>query len=139
VIFKYELPETDEFLVNADNLDKIISYYQSAFYCGNTHYEKLLNAKTDIQCKNITRLSGLAHDPDVFLRPESEAVAAMATVALFGLLPQCASFTATQAEDSSITISCEMSDGSKAEYLISADAANVAIAEAAGAEAPSED
>ena len=75
VIFKYELPETDEFLVNADNLDKIISYYQSAFYCGNTHYEKLLNAKTDIQCKNITRLSGLAHDPDVFLRPESEAVA----------------------------------------------------------------
>ena len=75
VIFKYELPETDEFMVNADNLDKIISYYQSAFYCGNTHYEKLLNAKTDIQCKNITRLSGLAHDPDVFLRPESEAVA----------------------------------------------------------------
>lgn len=71
--------------------------------------------------------------------PESEAVAAMAAVALFGLLPQCASFTATQAEDSSITISCEMSDGSKAEYLISADAANVAIAEAAGAEAPSED
>ena len=60
VIFKYELPETNEFLVNADNLDKIISYYQSAFYCGNTHYEKLLNAKTDIQCKNITRLSGLA-------------------------------------------------------------------------------
>ena len=75
VIFKYELPQTDEFLVNADNLDKIISYYQSAFYCGNTHYEKLLNAKTDIQCKNITRLSGLAHDPDMFLRPESEAVA----------------------------------------------------------------
>ena len=75
VIFKYELPETDGFLVNADNLDKIISYYQSAFYCGNTHYEKLLNAKTDIQCKNITRLSGLAHDPDMFLRPESEAVA----------------------------------------------------------------
>ena len=48
VIFKYELPESDGFLVNADNLDKIISYYQSAFYCGNTHYEKLLNAKTDI-------------------------------------------------------------------------------------------
>lgn len=75
VIFKYELPESDGFLVSADNLDRIISYYQSAFYCGNTHYEKLLNAKTDIQCKNITRLSGLAHDPDVFLRPESEAVA----------------------------------------------------------------
>ena len=75
VIFKYEMPDTDEFTVSAANLDKIISYYQSAFYCGNTHYEKLLNAKTDIQCKNITRLSGLAHDPDMFLRPESEAVA----------------------------------------------------------------
>ena len=27
-----------------------------------------------MQCKNITRLSGLAHDPDVFLRPEAEVV-----------------------------------------------------------------
>ncbi len=56
------------------NIDKISSYYQSAFYTGNAYYEKLLGCKADMQCKNLTRLSGLAHDPEVFLRPESEAV-----------------------------------------------------------------
>ncbi len=48
--------------------------YQSAFFAGNAYYERLLGLKADMQCKNVTRLSGLAHDPDVFLRPESEAV-----------------------------------------------------------------
>ena len=31
-------------------------------------------ARRDMQCKNLTRLSGLAHDHEVFLRPESEVV-----------------------------------------------------------------
>ena len=48
--------------------------YQSAFFCGNAYYEKLLGIKADMQCKNITRLSGLAYDPDVFIRPEGEVV-----------------------------------------------------------------
>ena len=56
------------------DLDAVSSYYQQAFYAGNAYYENLLGVKADMQCKNLTRLSGLAHDPEVFLRPESEAV-----------------------------------------------------------------
>ena len=48
--------------------------YTAAFFCGNSYYEKLLGIKADMQCKNLTRLSGLAHDPDVFLRDPAEAV-----------------------------------------------------------------
>ena len=51
------------------------SLYQQAFFAGNSYYERLLGIKSDSQCKNVTRLSGLAHDPEVFLRSESEAVA----------------------------------------------------------------
>ncbi len=90
VIFRYELPDTapapsvlegniasaspardKNILVSHGNS---VSYYQQAFFCGNTYYEKLLGLKADTQCKNLTRLSGLAHDPDVFLRAEGDAV-----------------------------------------------------------------
>ena len=102
VIFKYELPNTNDFGLNTNctnntnnentiisgenkfvrferfvfknNIDKISSFYQSAFFCGNAYYEKLLGLKADMQCKNLTRLSGLAHDPEVFLRAEGEVV-----------------------------------------------------------------
>ena len=63
VIYKYELAQNSN------------EFYQQAFFAGNAYYERLLGIKSDAQCKNITRLSGLAHDPEVFLRPESEAVA----------------------------------------------------------------
>ncbi len=76
VIFKYDIPaEFSGIPKDVDEVKKYEAYYQQAFFAGNAYYEKLLNAKADMQCKNITRLSGLAHDPDVFLRPESEAVA----------------------------------------------------------------
>ena len=56
------------------DFQSVSAYYQQAFYAGNAYYEKLLGVKADMQCKNLTRLSGLAHDPEVFLRPESEVV-----------------------------------------------------------------
>ena len=59
VIYKYELP----------NLNP--SLYHSAFFAGNAHYEQLLGIKADPQCKNINRLSGLAHDPDVYFNPNA--------------------------------------------------------------------
>ena len=71
VIYKYELPKEAE-LQDANHRS---SFYQQAFFAGNAYYEQLLGIKADGQCKNVTRLSGLAHDPDVFLRPEAEAVA----------------------------------------------------------------
>ena len=73
VIFTYEVaPEFSGIPKDEDEVKKFEAYYQQAFYAGNAYYEKLLGAKADMQCKNITRLSGLAHDPEVFLRPQSE-------------------------------------------------------------------
>ena len=75
VIFTYEIaPEFSGVPKDEEEVKKFEAYYQQAFYAGNAYYEKLLGAKADMQCKNITRLSGLAHDPDVFLRPEAEVV-----------------------------------------------------------------
>ena len=75
VIFTYEIaPEFSGIPKDEDEVKKFEAYYQQAFYAGNAYYEKLLGAKADMQCKNITRLSGLAHDPEVFLRPQSEVI-----------------------------------------------------------------
>ena len=75
VIFTYDVaPEFSGIPKDADEVKKFETYYQQAFYAGNAYYERLLGAKADMQCKNLTRLSGLAHDPEVFLRPESEVV-----------------------------------------------------------------
>ena len=75
VIFTYEIaPEFSEVPKDEEEVKKFEAYYQQAFYAGNAYYEKLLGAKADMQCKNITRLSGLAHDPEVFLRPQSEVI-----------------------------------------------------------------
>ena len=75
VIFTYEIAaEFSGVPKDEDEVKKFEAYYQQAFYAGNAYYEKLLGAKADMQCKNITRLSGLAHDPDVFLRPPDDAV-----------------------------------------------------------------
>lgn len=75
VIFTYKIaPEFSGVPKDEEEVKKFETYYQQAFYAGNAYYEKLLGAKADMQCKNITRLSGLAHDPDVFLRPEAEVI-----------------------------------------------------------------
>ncbi len=75
IIFMYDIaPEFSCIPKNADEVKKFETYYQQAFYAGNAYYEQLLGLKADMQCKNLTRLSGLAHDPEVFLRSESEVV-----------------------------------------------------------------
>ena len=75
VIFTYEIAaEFSGVPKDEEEVKKFEAYYQQAFYAGNAYYEKLLGAKADMLCKNITRLSGLAHDPDVFLRPPDDAV-----------------------------------------------------------------
>ena len=75
VIFTYEIaPEFSGVPKDEEEVKKFEAYYQQAFYAGNAYYENLLGAKADLKCKNITRLSGLAHDPDVFLRPEAEVI-----------------------------------------------------------------
>ena len=75
VIFTYDIAsEFSGTPKDADEVKKFETYYLQAFYAGNAYYEKLLGCKADMQCKNLTRLSGLAHDSEVFLRPESEVV-----------------------------------------------------------------
>ena len=71
IIFRYEQPQSKTDGVG----DHILEQYKAAFYAGNAYYEKLLGMKADMQCKNITRLSGIAHDPDVFFRDPDKAEA----------------------------------------------------------------
>ncbi len=70
VIFKYELPSDRQEDFSLFTRHSSL-YYQSAFFTGNTYYEKLISCKADPQCKNITRLSCLSHDPEVFLNPDA--------------------------------------------------------------------
>lgn len=71
IIFRYEQSQSKTDGVG----DHIFEQYKAAFYAGNVYYEKLLGMKADMQCKNITRLSGIAHDPDVFFRDPDKAEA----------------------------------------------------------------
>ena len=71
IIFRNEQPQSKTDGVG----DHIFEQYKAAFYAGNVYYEKLLGMKADMQCKNITRLSGIAHDPDVFFRDPDKAEA----------------------------------------------------------------
>ena len=71
IIFRYEQSQSKTDRVG----DHVFEQYKAAFYAGNAYYEKLLGMKADMQCKNITRLSGIAHDPDVFFRAPDKAEA----------------------------------------------------------------
>lgn len=46
--------------------------YRQFFEQTNRYYAELLGCPCDLQCKNATRLSGLAYDPDVFFNPEAQ-------------------------------------------------------------------
>ena len=71
VIYRYEMPP--DVASAAPSSTALSALYQRAFFTGNDYYERLIGMKTDGQCKNLTRLSGLAHDPKVFLRAEADA------------------------------------------------------------------
>ena len=64
-----------EILRNAqdDKLDVRLGaeQYKQAFAEGNKYYEDLVSLPTDGQCKNATRISGMAHDPDAYYNPDA--------------------------------------------------------------------
>ncbi len=64
IIFKYELDGTY-------SMSKQLKFYNKAFAAGNGYYARLLGTEPDMQCKNVNRLSGLAHDPDVYFCPSA--------------------------------------------------------------------
>lgn len=61
------------FLVDyvSDNFGRNLKLYAGVFEQANLYYSRLLNIECDLKCKNVTRLSGLAHDPDVYYNPEA--------------------------------------------------------------------
>ena len=48
--------------------------YKVAFEQMNRYYAALIGHPYDPQCKNITRLSGLAHDPAVYFNPDAQPI-----------------------------------------------------------------
>ena len=64
IIFRYELDTA--FDINAQR-----HFYAKAFLVGNAYYASLLGTPTDLQCKNVTRLSGLAHDAQAYYNPDA--------------------------------------------------------------------
>ena len=69
VLYRYELDVGYE-------LKQQMQFYRKAFATGNAYYEKLCGAETDGKCKNVTRLTVVAHDPDVYFNPNAEAFTA---------------------------------------------------------------
>lgn len=57
-----------------EDTEKNLKYYSKVFEQGNRYYAELLGCECDLKCKNATRLSGLAHDADVYFNPEAVAM-----------------------------------------------------------------
>ena len=47
------------------------AFYKQAFLTINEYYKRLTGCDYDEKCKNATRISGMAHDPDVYYNPEA--------------------------------------------------------------------
>ena len=45
--------------------------YRRVFEQGNEYYSNLLHLPYDEKCKNATRISGMAHDPEVYYNPDA--------------------------------------------------------------------
>ena len=69
VLFRYELDE-------AFPLKQQMQFYKKAFAVGNAYYERLVGAKADEKCKNVTRLTVVAHDEAVYYNPQAEVFTA---------------------------------------------------------------
>jgi len=69
VLYRYELDESFE-------LKQQMQFYKKAFAAGNAYYEQLIGAKADEKCKNVTRLTVVAHDGEVYYNLQAEAFTA---------------------------------------------------------------
>lgn len=46
--------------------------YRAAYHKGNTYFARLVGKDYDGKCSDLTRLSGMAHDPDAYYNPDAE-------------------------------------------------------------------
>ena len=67
--FTTEDSESRECLHRADK--KSLVLYTKVFAFVNSYYENLTGLLSDEKCKNATRISGMAHDPDVYYNPDA--------------------------------------------------------------------
>lgn len=65
ILFRMELP------TEAETGVKTVELYKRAFLAANSYYSRLTGVECDGACKNPTRLSGLAADPEVFFNPDA--------------------------------------------------------------------
>lgn len=72
--FSYQWEDgTDLNAVFQEDPQKAAKLYAHAFAVGNEYYRRVLGLeKTDLKCKDCTRLSGIAHDPQVYYNPDAE-------------------------------------------------------------------
>jgi len=77
IIFPYTLEGTDTDLDELFRTDRqrAKKMYGQVFTQGNEYYRKLLGVETDTQCKDCTRLSGLAHCANVYYNPRAAPLA----------------------------------------------------------------
>lgn len=66
IIYRYELDE-------AASPDTQWKFYINPFLAGNIYYQNLTGQAYDVLCKNATRLSGMAFDPEAFFNPDAIA------------------------------------------------------------------
>lgn len=64
ILFRYQ-PDADT------DLETQKRFYTRAFQIGNDYYARLLGVETDRQCKNVTRLSIAAYDPEAYFAPDA--------------------------------------------------------------------
>jgi len=66
ILYRYVIPNLSEL----ENVSYSV-LYGAAFDWGNRYYSELLGIPMDPKCRKVTQLSGLAHDPEVFFRPDA--------------------------------------------------------------------
>ena len=69
IIFGYEVD-------TSYSLSQQMLFYEKAFAVGNDYYARLLGVEPDRQCKNVNRLSGIAHDPGAHFNPAATPLTA---------------------------------------------------------------
>ena len=92
VIFRYTLNRTTDYAdctdsstdggstpqgnnqCNPSNLWLDNKEYRRVFEQGNEYYCNLVGIDYDEKCKNATRISGMAHDPEVYYNPDAAAI-----------------------------------------------------------------
>ena len=70
--FSKEDNENRECLLRADKSSSAL--YTKVFAIINSYYENLTGLSSDEKCKNATRISGMAHDSDVYYNPNAVAI-----------------------------------------------------------------